>query len=92
MEPNGELAVLLEQASDTPLLLEKDGVHYRLTRAEGTQARNGRERAALTFPPGSVVERTAGLLRSDAPLLAAEEERAAAQRAIAEDVVKRLGG
>ena len=92
VEPNSELAGLLEQAADTPLLLEKDGVRYHLARAEGTRAQNGQERGALTFPPGSVVQRTAGLLRSDAPLLSAEEERAAAERAIAEDVVRRMRG
>lgn len=40
----------------------------------------------------SVVERTAGALKSDAPVLTAEEERAAAERAIAEDVLERIGG
>lgn len=40
---------------------------------------------------GSVVARTAGALRSDALLLSAEEEREAAERAIAEDVVSRSG-
>ncbi|MDP9379923.1 MAG: AbrB/MazE/SpoVT family DNA-binding domain-containing protein [Chloroflexota bacterium] len=40
---------------------------------------------------GSVVARTAGALRSDAPLLSPEEEREAAERAIAEDVVSRSG-
>jgi antitoxin PrlF len=39
----------------------------------------------------SVVTRTAGALKSEAPLLSAEEERAAAEQAIAEDVVQRLG-
>lgn len=92
VEPNSELAGLLEQATDTPLLLEKDGVRYHLARAGVTQEQNGHERAELTFPPGSVVQRTAGLLRSDTPLLSAEEERAAAERAIAEDVVRRMGG
>jgi AbrB family looped-hinge helix DNA binding protein len=42
-------------------------------------------------PRGSVVARTAGALKSDAPLLAPEEERAAAEQAIAEDVVQRMG-
>ena len=46
----------------------------------------------LMTPRGSVVERTAGALKSDAPLLSVEEERAAAERAIAEDVVERMGG
>ncbi len=40
----------------------------------------------------SVVERTAGALKSDAPVLTAEEERTAAERAIAEDVLERIGG
>ncbi len=40
---------------------------------------------------GSVVARTAGALGSDAPLLTAEEEREAVERAIAEDVVSRSG-
>lgn len=38
---------------------------------------------------GSVVERTAGALGSDSPMLAAGEERAAAEQAIAEDVIER---
>ena len=41
---------------------------------------------------GSVVERTAGALKSDGPMLSAEEEREAAERAIADDVIERMGG
>ena len=39
---------------------------------------------------GSVVERTAGMLKSDLPPLSAEELREAAEWAIAEDVVERM--
>jgi len=39
---------------------------------------------------GSVVEATAGALRSDVPPLSPEEERRAAEQAIAEDVVARM--
>lgn len=39
-----------------------------------------------------VVARTAGILRSDTAALSAEELREAAERAIAEDVVERMGG
>ncbi len=42
--------------------------------------------------PESVVRRTAGALKSEAPLLSPEEERAAAEQAIAESVVERMGG
>ena len=41
--------------------------------------------------PESVVRRTAGALKSEAPLLSPEEERAAAEQAIAESVVERMG-
>ncbi|MBI3976726.1 MAG: AbrB/MazE/SpoVT family DNA-binding domain-containing protein [Chloroflexi bacterium] len=41
---------------------------------------------------GSVVERTAGILRGDEPVLSAEELRVAAERAIAEATVERMGG
>jgi hypothetical protein len=33
--PDSELARLLEEAADGPLLLEKDGVRYRLDRDDG---------------------------------------------------------
>lgn len=39
---------------------------------------------------GSVVEATAGALKSDMPPLSPEEERKAAEQAIAEDVVARM--
>ena len=41
---------------------------------------------------GSVVARTAGALKSAMPMLSPEEERRAAERAIAEDVTKHMGG
>jgi len=41
---------------------------------------------------GSVVERTAGVLRSSRPAETAEELREAAERAIAEGAVERMGG
>lgn len=44
------------------------------------------------IPYGSVTARTAGLLRGDGPVLSAEELRSAAEQAIAEAAVKRLGG
>lgn len=40
---------------------------------------------------GSVVERTAGILRGAESVLGAQELREAAEQAIAEDVVERLG-
>ncbi len=40
---------------------------------------------------GSIVARTAGALKSEVPMLSPEEEREAAERAIAEDVVRRMG-
>jgi antitoxin PrlF len=39
---------------------------------------------------GSVVAATAGALKSDMPALSAEEERRAAEEAIAEDVIARM--
>src|ERR671928_409577 len=39
---------------------------------------------------GSVVEATAGALKSDMPPLSPEEERRAAEQAIAEDVIERM--
>ena len=41
---------------------------------------------------GSVVERTAGVLRSSRPAETVEELREAAERAIAEGAVERMGG
>ncbi|MGH3090635.1 MAG: AbrB/MazE/SpoVT family DNA-binding domain-containing protein [Rubrobacteraceae bacterium] len=41
---------------------------------------------------GSVVERTAGAIKNDMPIISAEEERRAAEEAIAEAAVKRMGG
>lgn len=41
---------------------------------------------------GSVVARTAGILKTNRPPLSAEELREAAEKAIAEDVVERSGG
>jgi len=41
---------------------------------------------------GSVVARTAGACKSNEPPLTAEELREAAERAIAEDVMERMGG
>jgi len=40
----------------------------------------------------SVVERTAGVFKSGLPPLSAKQERAAAEEAIAEEAVKRMGG
>lgn len=40
----------------------------------------------------SVVEQTAGALRSSQPAVSPEQERAAAEQAIAEEVVARMGG
>lgn len=40
----------------------------------------------------SVVAATAGAVRYDGPVLTAEEERAAAEEAIAADVLRRMGG
>lgn len=51
---------------------------------EGDQVRLARK--------GSVVARTAGIFKTTQPPLTAEELREAAERAIAEDVVERLGG
>lgn len=41
---------------------------------------------------GSVVERTAGILKGDEPPLSAEELRKAAEEAIAEAAIERMGG
>jgi antitoxin PrlF len=40
----------------------------------------------------SVVEQTAGALKSDIPALSPREERKAAEEAIAEDVIRRMAG
>jgi len=42
-------------------------------------------------PYGSVTARTAGLLREDEPVLSAEELRRAAEQAIADAAVERMG-
>ncbi len=47
---------------------------------------------ALLMRTGSVVERTAGILKRGEPPLTAEALREAAERAIAETSVKRMGG
>jgi hypothetical protein len=41
---------------------------------------------------GSVVEQTAGALKSDTPALTPQQEREAAERGIAEEAIKRMGG
>ncbi len=41
-------------------------------------------------PSAGVVARTAGALKSDSPLLTPEQEREAAERAVAEEVVSRI--
>lgn len=41
---------------------------------------------------GSVVAQTAGIFKTSQPPLTAEELREAAERAIAEDVIERMGG
>jgi antitoxin PrlF len=41
-------------------------------------------------PKGSVVEQTAGALKSDIPALTPQEERDAAEQAIAEEAIARL--
>ncbi len=63
-------------------LREGDKVAFEL---EGDQVRLAPQGS------GSVVERTAGALRSNLPALSAEEERAAAEQAIAEEAVNRMG-
>lgn len=62
-------------------LKEGDKVAFRMDEGEVRLARRG-----------SVVERTAGAIKSDMPVISAEEERRAAEEAIAEDVVERMGG
>ncbi len=46
----------------------------------------------LRFPKGSVVAGTAGIVQYDGPPLTLEEERAAFERGVAEEVSERLGG
>jgi hypothetical protein len=41
---------------------------------------------------GSVVERTTGIMRQDLLKLTPQEEREAAEQAIAEEAIKRMGG
>jgi len=43
-------------------------------------------------PSGSVVERTAGALKTHRPVLTAEELRESAERAMAEEAVERMEG
>ncbi len=43
-------------------------------------------------PQGSIAEQTAGMFKTGEPPLSAEELRAAAEQAIAEAAVKRMGG
>lgn len=50
------------------------------------------DRIHIAAHRGSVVERTAGALKSNIPMLSPEEERVAAEQAIANDVLKRTGG
>lgn len=90
VRPDSELAELLEAAGDTPLLLEKDGVRYRLDRA--VESDTPLDRAMPPIPQGSVVARTAGIFKTDRPPLSAEELREVAEHAIAEEVIERMGG
>lgn len=50
------------------------------------------DRIRIAARRGSVVERTAGALRSKAPMLTPTEEREAVEQTIAEDAVMRMGG
>ncbi len=50
------------------------------------------DRIRIAAHRGSVVERTAGTLKSTTPMLSPEEEREVAEQAIAEDVVTHMGG
>jgi AbrB family looped-hinge helix DNA binding protein len=52
-----------------------------------TMEKNGEVKLSRT---GSVVAATAGALKSDTPALSPEEERRAAEQAIAEDVIARM--
>lgn len=45
---------------------------------------------ARLVPGGSVVDRTAGMLKHGGPVLSAEEERAAFEQAVADDVMERM--
>jgi CopG antitoxin of type II toxin-antitoxin system len=49
-------------------------------------------RFAKNLSQGSVVEQTAGRMRNDLPRLAPREERASAEKAIADEAIKRMGG
>ncbi len=49
------------------------------------------DRIHIAARRGSVVERTAGALKSKTPMLPPEAEREGAEQAIAEDVLKRMG-
>lgn len=50
------------------------------------------DRIRIVARRGSVVERTAGTLKSKAPTLTPTEERAAVEQTIAEDAIKRMRG
>jgi AbrB family looped-hinge helix DNA binding protein len=46
----------------------------------------------IPAPGGSLVERTAGVMKGGGPALSAEDLRSAAEVAIAQDVMERMGG
>ena len=57
VRPDSELATLLEEASETTLVLEKDGVRYRLEREDREERWAGKVGLA---PVTMTVEETAG--------------------------------
>ncbi len=49
------------------------------------------EQGIQVVRPESVVARTAGMLKSDLPVVSADEERQAVEQVIADEVVSRMG-
>lgn len=75
----GELSRLIDEAAAAPLLLEKDGVLYRLHREEKTSGQNGYDaekvKAALTQTAGTWAD-----IDADALIAALYRARAAGSR------------
>lgn len=66
-------------------------MRFNLDRERIAKEPTANGKAMPKLPASSVVARTGGALRNAAPLLSAKEERAAAERASAKAVVRRIG-
>jgi hypothetical protein len=88
-----ELQHLAEQVRETrtPVELTRDEEVLAVVRPAPASRRRRVSAKRPPSPVGSVVERTAGMLKGAQPALSPEAERAAAEQAWADEAVERMG-